>query len=369
MPTQSSIPSPQPSPNASPLTGKIEKIAQGLVYGWLSGVDDGMLLSVNGITIARIDGKNLDAPSSKGAPRRQFSYDARGIAPNLLLADTLTFELRLAAKDITALDRIDIPAANFLLPPVRPARMSAAAEGYIDEYLRGQLRGWVRDRSLPESPVAIHVFLGKRFIGRHMANRYRPDLAAAGKGDGHAGFEIDLTTFFEKFDPQKKRLRVFAGQLGDWSIPFAEHARQSPFKSVSAFFRRMSPLGPFPRNTEEFVTQLMQTPPYPKKVFDIASIAEKKMPEPFSADYTLLAIEFLRREAAVLAEVRPDNADDWRKHNKQFKLLELQMKRLCALGESVAASQKLMHSAAQSATALPSTKPAEEIDEDRRRKA
>ncbi|MCQ8239641.1 glycosyltransferase [Rhizosaccharibacter radicis] len=62
--------------------------------------------------------------------------------------------------------------------------------GSIDEAGRDGVRGWVRDGSSPGAPVILLATAEGRLLGRTIANRFRPDVRAAGHGDGRSGFEL-----------------------------------------------------------------------------------------------------------------------------------------------------------------------------------
>ncbi len=62
-------------------------------------------------------------------------------------------------------------------------------EGSVDLLDDARIAGWARDPAMPERRVVIEVTCGER-RARTIADRERPDLRAAGKGDGRHGFEI-----------------------------------------------------------------------------------------------------------------------------------------------------------------------------------
>jgi hypothetical protein len=74
------------------------------------------------------------------------------------------------------------------------APASDALIGYLDAADLGQVRGWARDAASPHLPVMIEILVDGVVVGETLANRYRPDLVAAGQGDGRHGFEFALPT-------------------------------------------------------------------------------------------------------------------------------------------------------------------------------
>jgi len=61
-------------------------------------------------------------------------------------------------------------------------------DGHIDLCEAGRISGWARDADVPGAMLALEVFIGPESVGRCVANRARPDLRAAGKGD--CGFDF-----------------------------------------------------------------------------------------------------------------------------------------------------------------------------------
>ncbi len=74
--------------------------------------------------------------------------------------------------------------------PASPA--SGQLEGYIDTATRGRIRGWACDQSAPGQPVRLRVIANDVVLCEVVADRYRPDLAAAGIGDGRHAFDISI---------------------------------------------------------------------------------------------------------------------------------------------------------------------------------
>jgi hypothetical protein len=53
-----------------------------------------------------------------------------------------------------------------------------------------RVTGWAQDEGCPEAPVCLDIYAGNELLGQAIANRHRPDLEAAGIGDGRYGFEF-----------------------------------------------------------------------------------------------------------------------------------------------------------------------------------
>ena len=66
-------------------------------------------------------------------------------------------------------------------------------EGSIDRLDGKALQLWCRDTAAPGRAVLVDVLVNGHLFGRFVANEYRPDLAAAGKGAGLHGLTVDFS--------------------------------------------------------------------------------------------------------------------------------------------------------------------------------
>ncbi len=64
--------------------------------------------------------------------------------------------------------------------------------GSLDVVDREHVAGWAQDSEHPERAVTVLVSSGGELLGRVVANRHRPDLAAAGLSHGRYGYELWL---------------------------------------------------------------------------------------------------------------------------------------------------------------------------------
>ena len=64
--------------------------------------------------------------------------------------------------------------------------------GYLDGASRTQVTGWARDDAQSGAPSNLLILDNDTLVARVLANRYRPDLEAAGIGDGKHGFQFDF---------------------------------------------------------------------------------------------------------------------------------------------------------------------------------
>lgn len=65
-----------------------------------------------------------------------------------------------------------------------------AYEGAHEQATCETISGWVWDRSRPTATVEVEIYDGEERIATVAADRYRADLASAGKGTGYHGFEF-----------------------------------------------------------------------------------------------------------------------------------------------------------------------------------
>ena len=67
-----------------------------------------------------------------------------------------------------------------------------ALQGFLDAVTRHTVRGWARDPVQPGLRLVMEAVADGRVLGQAVADMFRGDVAAAGLGDGHCGFSIDL---------------------------------------------------------------------------------------------------------------------------------------------------------------------------------
>ncbi len=70
------------------------------------------------------------------------------------------------------------------------AAPSAPAVGNVDRVGYDEIAGWVWDPDNPDEPVDIEILDGDSVVLKLSADRFRPDLAEAGLGNGRHGFSI-----------------------------------------------------------------------------------------------------------------------------------------------------------------------------------
>jgi hypothetical protein len=95
----------------------------------------------------------------------------------------------------------DAPPANgsYVLDSSAVGYFSAVVDTNDNSYILGpdvdvansrRIAGWAQNVDYPEAPVCLDIYVGDRFVGQPLANRYREDLKRAGLGSGRHSFEF-----------------------------------------------------------------------------------------------------------------------------------------------------------------------------------
>jgi len=74
---------------------------------------------------------------------------------------------------------------------------------FLDEANRHRVAGWAQDEEQPDAPLSLLILVDDALAARILANRHRPDLAAAGIGDGHHGFHFE---FPQSLSPRERHV-------------------------------------------------------------------------------------------------------------------------------------------------------------------
>jgi hypothetical protein len=81
--------------------------------------------------------------------------------------------------------RLNIRAGLVAEREIEPLR------GYIDRVSARTVEGWAQNPAWPEAPVCLDVLVDGVLVAQTLANRCRPDLAAAGLGSGSHAFRVE----------------------------------------------------------------------------------------------------------------------------------------------------------------------------------
>ena len=86
-----------------------------------------------------------------------------------------------------------------------------AEQGCLDHAHHGVASGWARDLEAPHARVAVDIYVDEVFVGRAIADRFRPDLQAGGMGDGRHGFAFPMPPHLVRLGGE---LRAFTAEAG-----------------------------------------------------------------------------------------------------------------------------------------------------------
>jgi hypothetical protein len=82
------------------------------------------------------------------------------------------------------------------LGPDGTARTAPRLHGHLERVTRNLIEGWAFEPGDPDARVSLTILVNGAEIGRVVADRHRPDLEAAGVGDGAHGFSFHLPAGF-----------------------------------------------------------------------------------------------------------------------------------------------------------------------------
>ena len=185
-------------PSVAVLFGALEIANHHLVSGWAFDPDAPLetwtiLLTANGVTLGQVlaDITRPDLVRLGLTGARGFKLQiAGGLQPFM----RHVIEARCACDGrLLAQNRMVVEPLPFA---VSPALASGGGEirGHVDTVERHRISGWAVDARRPGEAVSLQVLDNGCLIGRMVANIRRPDLAAAGYGDGRHGFEVLFPT-------------------------------------------------------------------------------------------------------------------------------------------------------------------------------
>lgn len=137
----------------------------------------------------------------------------------------------------TATARTD--SAATATPTDRPA---VAYAGRQEETTCDTLRGWAWDRTQPDQPVYVQIFDGAQLLATVRADEPRPDLRAAGIGDGAHGFRYALPPTVRDGRPHEIRVRIYAIGTAIEDTPRTVNCAASATPATPATPRPASPV-------------------------------------------------------------------------------------------------------------------------------
>ncbi|OUI93295.1 hypothetical protein HK19_14040 [Acetobacter persici] len=151
--------------------------------------------NVSVIEYIHIELETHDIIYAEGAPSETFVDDgSRGMFHNAhefaeLYPDAEPAAPRYCAPRVEDGEALEI-VRRYLAPAEQPA--TASAELYVDKVSRSRISGWGWDPAQPDGKLRLKISANGVVLCYAMADQYRADLKAAGKGDGFHAFEVDL---------------------------------------------------------------------------------------------------------------------------------------------------------------------------------
>ncbi|HTW72729.1 MAG TPA: Hint domain-containing protein, partial [Acetobacteraceae bacterium] len=177
------------------LRGFLDHVGRGWIAGWArdeATPDDPVRLRIldNDVVIGE-----LVAQSHRADLERLGVGDGRyGFA--LSIEGGLSPLMHHVIRVQRAADARELPNSPWVVPVAAPLILTVPAtsgnplRGALDTATRQRISGWVQNPTAPETPVAVQIADNGMTIARLLANRFRPDLAEAGVGNGRHSFDV-----------------------------------------------------------------------------------------------------------------------------------------------------------------------------------
>ena len=145
-------------------------------WAWIPGAPD-QTLHIEAVLEGKIIGRAV-----ADQMRRDLAKRAKGTGR---YGFTLTFERALAGDSAPEVRALGPAGATAL-----SGATLASVEGHVDSLTSRSASGWAWMPSAPDQAVSIEAVIDGKVIGRAVADRMRPDIAASGRGSGRYGFRL-----------------------------------------------------------------------------------------------------------------------------------------------------------------------------------
>jgi hypothetical protein len=106
--------------------------------------------------------------------------------------------------------------------------------GHVDKCDSEAIEGWIFDADAPDSRIGLNIFMGGTKVGECAAEIFRPDLAAAGLGDGNIAFSFKVPPFLPRTAIEDVQIRVAGSDLL-MPLPVAAKAKTDEVPTLSRF--------------------------------------------------------------------------------------------------------------------------------------
>lgn len=169
-------------PDRRAIKGDLTGLSGTVVFGWAfdpdlpdSAVDVSVWVDDRKVATGPADHLRNDlGDQGIGESRCGYSFDIKDS-----LLDGLPHRIRVTAGR----DDQELSGGNVLFSPY---------SGHVDEVLNGQVTGWVCNWGKPDAAVTVNLILNGEAIASAVANVHRPDLVAAGIGNGNYGYALPI---------------------------------------------------------------------------------------------------------------------------------------------------------------------------------
>jgi glycosyltransferase involved in cell wall biosynthesis len=174
------------------LRGRLDEVSRASVAGWAADGSGKVQLVVtdNGVVIGQVSAENFRADlAAAGIGTGCHGFDLTipgGLSPFV----RHVIEIRRSA-DGAILDNSPW-VLEAVAVPVAHSGPGSTVRGRLDTATRERITGWAQDEADITQPVALQILDNGIPLARVLANRHRPDLAAAGIGSGWHSFDVIL---------------------------------------------------------------------------------------------------------------------------------------------------------------------------------
>ncbi|HKR02405.1 MAG TPA: hypothetical protein VJT09_17140, partial [Pyrinomonadaceae bacterium] len=136
-----------------------------------------------------------------------------------------------------------------------PLDASSVYEGHLDRVDPQMIWGWAYDATRPNEPIEVEIYADEMLVATIPASCLRPDLSAAGKGDGRHAFCIHIPNRLKDGEPHSVRVKVAGSDFelsgspkeihfaqGDWDEEFLLTLNTNPWVMGRAVDRLLGDL-------------------------------------------------------------------------------------------------------------------------------
>jgi autotransporter passenger strand-loop-strand repeat protein len=164
----------------------------------VNGTSIVQLETVESVEYFHVELETHDVILAEGAPAETFVDDqSRGMFHNAaeyaaLYPDAAPEAARYCAPRLEDGEMLEAVRRRLADRATRAVPALGHLDGRIDDATRGRIYGWARDALAPGQPVRLRVIANDVVLCEVVADQYRPDLEAAGIGNGRHAFDVAI---------------------------------------------------------------------------------------------------------------------------------------------------------------------------------